>query len=57
MTNKESLYPPRDGFSRALESQFLVPKNEAQCSHFRPMGPFSLDMGNFTSNILYFVKK
>ena len=40
-TNKENPYPPGNGFSRALESRFLVPKNEAQCSHFHPMGPFS----------------
>ena len=54
---KESPYPPGKEFSRSLESRFMVPKNEAQCSHFRSMGPFSWDMSNFISNILYFVKK
>ena len=55
--DKESPYPLGNGFLRALESRFLVSKNEAQCSHFRPMGPFSWDMGNFVLNILCFVKK
>ena len=40
-TYKESPYPPGNGFSRALENRFLVPKNEAQCSYFRPMSSFS----------------
>ena len=31
-TDKESAHPPGNGFSRALESRFLVPKNEAQCA-------------------------
>ena len=31
-TDKESAHPPRNGFSQALESRFLVPKNEAQCA-------------------------
>ena len=31
-TNKESAHPLGNGFWRALESQFLVPKNEAPCS-------------------------
>ena len=57
LTNKESPWPPGNGFSRALESRFLVPKNEAQYWYFRPMGPFSWDMGNLVSNIVYSVKK
>ena len=40
-THKESPYPPGNGISQALESRFLVPENEAECSYFRPMGPFS----------------
>ena len=56
-TYKESPYPPRNGLSRALESRFLIPKNEAQRLHFRPIGPFSLDISNLISKILYFVKK
>ena len=43
--------------SQALESRFLVPKNEAQCAKFHLIGPFSGDMGNLISNILYFIKK
>ena len=31
-TYKESAHPPGNGFSQALESRFLVPKNEAQCA-------------------------
>ena len=31
-TNKESAHPLGNGFWRALESRFLVPKNEAPCS-------------------------
>ena len=46
---KESPYPPGNGFSRALESRFLVPKIEAQCSHFRLMGALSLDVVNLIS--------
>ena len=26
------VHPPGNGFSRALESRFLVPKNKAHCS-------------------------
>ena len=56
--DKVSSYPPENGFSRSLESRFLsVLKNDAQCSHFRPMGPFSLDIVNLISYIRYFVKK
>ena len=40
-TDKESAHPLGNGFSRALESRFLVPKNEAQCSYFHLIGPFS----------------
>ena len=57
LTHKESPYPPGNGFSRALESLFLLPKNEAQCSQFHSMGPFSWDMGNLITNFLYIVKK
>ena len=39
-TNRRVNIPLGNGFSRSLESRFLIPKNEAQCSHFRPMGPF-----------------
>ena len=42
ITYKESPYIPGNGFSRTLESGFLVPKDEAQCSYFSPMGPFLL---------------
>ena len=37
-TYKESAHPPGNEFSRALESRFLVPKNEAQCSYFHLIG-------------------
>ena len=40
-TNKVSAHPPENGFWRALKSRFLVPKNEAQCSYFYLIGPFS----------------
>ena len=40
-TNKENAYHPGNGFSRALESRFLVLENEAQCSYFHLIGPFS----------------
>ena len=39
-TYKESAHPLGNGFSRALESRFLVPKNEAQCSYFHLIRPF-----------------
>ena len=43
-TNKQSPYPPGNGFSQALDNRFLIPKNEAQCSHFRSMGLLSWDI-------------
>ena len=55
-TKKESAHPPGNGFSRALESLFLVPKNKGQCFEFHFIGPFSLDTDNLISNILHFVK-
>ena len=55
--HKESPYPPENEFPRALERRFLVTKKEAERSHFRPVGLFSWNVGNFISNILYFVKK
>ena len=54
---KDSAHRPENRFSRALESRFLVPKNESQCSYFHLIGTFSWDMDNFISNILHFVKK
>ena len=57
ITLKESVHPPGKRFSRALESRFVVPKNEAHGSYFHLTGPFSWDMGHLVSNILYFVKK
>ena len=56
-TYKVSAHPPENGFSRALEIRFMVPKNETQCSFFHLIEPFSWDIGNFILNILYFVKK
>ena len=37
--------------------KFIVSINEAHCSEFPQMDPFSRDMGNLISSMLYLVRK
>ena len=55
ITYKKSAHPPGNRFQRVFDFWYVEMK--AHCSLFHLIDPFSWNVGNLISKILYFVKK